>query len=121
MMQVNSLLEEQGLRTWYAPRDITLSSYAESIVKGIKDSDYFVVLLSTDSMRSRHVLNELDLAFAEKGDDSRLIPIRLDSTEINDSFRYYLSRLEWYQLKIHPNGTNLPAFEDIIPKIEGNT
>lgn len=116
MIKVNQMLEMRGIRTWFAPRDIILSSYAASIVKGIKNADYFMVILSESSMKSRHVMNELDLAFSELESENRLIPVKIDRTEMNDAFRYYLSRLEWYQLRLHPNGTNLTALEDIIER-----
>lgn len=121
MIKVNQMLEMRGIRTWFAPRDIILSSYATSIVKGIKNADYFLVILSESSMQSRHVMNELDLAFSELESENRLIPVKIDQAEMNDAFRYYLSRLEWYQLRLHPNGTNLTALEDIIARFSEDT
>ena len=121
MLKVNELLENKGLRTWFAPRDIILSSYATSIVKGIKSADYFLVILSVSSMKSRHVMNELDLSFSELACENRLIPVKIDQTEMNDAFRYYLSRFEWYQFMIHPNNTNLTALEDVILHLREDT
>lgn len=89
-----SKLEAEGFSVWYAPRDVS-SPYAESIVKGIQEAEHFVVILSRNSLRSEHVLNEIDLAFKKLPDRIKFHPLRIDEIMFTPSFEYYLSRQHW--------------------------
>lgn len=119
MLRLNSELEQQGIRTWYAPRDIWQSSYAQSIVQAIRQADYVIALISENSLNSRHVINEIDLAFNLLNSENRLLPIRLDDTTLTESFEYYLSRLEWYRTRENKKNERLPLFEDHIRLLGG--
>ena len=55
-------LENDGIRCWYAPRDV-IGDYATSIVSAIDEASVFVVLLNNESSRSPHVLNEVEMAY----------------------------------------------------------
>ncbi len=93
------LLEEKGMKVWYAPRDILGNDYATAIVEAIQNVDYFIPLISKNSLRSRHVLNEIDLAFNILSSERNILPIMLDEAPLIPAFRYYLSRLQWYFVK----------------------
>ena len=83
-----SQLEENGFKCWIAPRDIpTGSSYAASIVQGIKHSQIMVVVFSDAANKSDAVVNEIENAVAQK---LRLIPFKIDNEEYSDSLEYYL-------------------------------
>ncbi len=103
-------LESNGIKVWYAPRD-TNGPYAESIVKAIDSSQYFIVILSQNSLSSEHVLSEVDLAFnniSKKG--IKIKPLRIDDTIFNDSFKYYLSRQHWMDATVPPLEERLNEF-----------
>lgn len=119
MLRLNNELEQQGIRTWYAPRDIWQSSYAQSIVQAIRHADYVIALISANSLNSRHVINEIDLAFNALISENRLLPIRLDDAVLTESFEYYLSRLEWYRTRENQHDERLPLFEDHIRLLGG--
>ena len=91
------ILEEKGIDHWFAPRDIHSGAYAEEIVSAINRCSHFICLISNNSMRSPHVLNEIDLAFQHVKDGVKILPYRLDDSDhpLEPSFSYYLSRMQW--------------------------
>ena len=86
-------LESRGFRVWYAPRNV-VTPYAASITKAIEQCTHFIVILSRNSMGSEHVLNEIDLAF-QRIKDIKFRPLRIDTADLEASFKYYLSRQHW--------------------------
>jgi len=65
--ELASLLELRGFQPWLAKSGIPLgSNFAEEITKAIKESDYFIVLLSKNSIASPHVKREVSIA-VDKG------------------------------------------------------
>ena len=87
-------LESRGFPVWYAPRNVK-GAYADAITDGIERATHFVVILSQNSMRSQHVLNEIDLAFQKLPDKIKFKPLRIDDSLFTPSFKYYLSRQHW--------------------------
>jgi len=106
-------LESRGMRVWYAPRDV-VGPYAEAIVDGIERSSYFVVILSENSMKSQHVLNEIDLAFQGLPNNIKFKPLRIDDTMFTASMKYYLSRQHWLDAIEPPLEERLNEFADGI-------
>ena len=96
-----SKLEQNGIGVWYAPRDV-VGPYASSITNAIERATHFIVILSQNSMRSQHVLNEIDLAFQKLPCNIKFKPLRIDQAEFDPSFRYYLSRQHWMDAIIPP-------------------
>ena len=97
-----------------APRNISASDYASAIVDAITRCTHFVVIVSANSLRSNHVLNEIDLAFQELGRQVRLMPLRLDEEEMGAPFRYYLSRQHWTNACVPPLEQRLEEFADAV-------
>lgn len=93
--QLCKVLENAGVKVWYAPRDIGRADYASEIVTAIMNASCFIVLLSKNSLNSQHVLNEIDVAFKRMKEDRKLLPIRLEEVEMIPAFEYYLSRFTW--------------------------
>lgn len=114
MKHLSELLEARGLSVWYAPRDIWGEDYASSIVNALKCADYTIVLVSENSLASRHVLNEIDLAFNSLASEKHLLPILLDETEMPPAYLYYLSRLQWYKV----NGMIEQELQQFVDKVE---
>ena len=106
-------LESRGVRVWYAPRNV-VGPYATAIMKGIREADYFIVIVSHNSLTSQHVLNEIDNAHSRLP-SLKFKPLRLDDMELTPEFSYYLSRQHWMDATVPPLEERLEAFvEDIL-------
>lgn len=83
-------LENQGLRCWYQDRD-TRGAFGGVIKRAIEECSAFVVILNAKAARSRHVLNEVALAFDR--DEVEILPIRMTQESLGDDMEYYLHRI----------------------------
>lgn len=102
-------LEHNGIKVWYAPRDVH-GPYADAIVAAIEQASYFIVILSQNSICSEHVLNEIDLAFQNITQGTKIKPLRIDNTLFTAAFKYYLSRQHWMDASIPPLEQRLNEF-----------
>ncbi|MDO5478408.1 MAG: toll/interleukin-1 receptor domain-containing protein, partial [Clostridia bacterium] len=107
-------LEAGGIKVWYAPRDIVDNDYASSIVRAISECSHFVTIISKNSLKSEHVLNEIDLAFGELKRNIRFLPLRIDLEELRPAFTYYLSRQHWTDAHVPPLDSRLDEFVEKI-------
>ncbi len=112
---LSSKLEARGVKVWYAPRNVQ-GDYATAILDGIKRSTHFIVILSENSMRSQHVLNEIDHAFRYLPDRIRFKPLRIDEHLLTPAFDYYLSRQHWMDASLPPLESRLNEFVEGIVK-----
>lgn len=112
-------LETNGIRVWYAPRNVDMPDYASAIVRAIRRCSLFVVILSQNSLASDHVLNEIDLAFQRSKSGLRFFPLKLDNKELGDAFLYYLSRQHWMDATLPPLEIRLDEFVAKIKKETG--
>ena len=90
-------LENEGIRCWYAPRDV-VGDYATSIVEAIDETKVFVVLLNNESSKSPHVLNEVEMAYKriiEKEGELTILPLKLDDRDLSKAMEYYVKRMHW--------------------------
>lgn len=89
-----NVLEESGIKCWYAPRDVD-SKYAGDIVRAIDDCRIFLLIMNEYSTHSEHVLNEINYAFNRfhQKEAIRLLPFRTDKNEPSDDVKYYLGRI----------------------------
>lgn len=104
-----SKLEQNGIKVWYAPRDVK-GAYAASIANAIDNSNFFVIILSQNSMASEHVLNEIDLAFQNLSKGIKFKPLRIDNAMFTQDFKYYLSRQHWMDASVPPLEERLNEF-----------
>ena len=89
-------LKRRGYRCWYAPDNIRTGDYASKIVEAIRKCTHFVCIISNNANSSFHVVNELDLAFNRLNDGITILPFMLDNNiPLNDSFSYYIARMQW--------------------------
>lgn len=87
-LAIVNAFERLGLKCWIAPRDILPGSmYAGCIVQAIQDSIAVVLILTTNSHLSPHVLREIQLAQEE---ERQVFPIYLDGVIPNNNMRYLL-------------------------------
>ncbi|MCJ7519412.1 MAG: substrate-binding domain-containing protein [Anaerolineaceae bacterium] len=90
---VCSKLEENKIRVWMAPRDIPSgSNFAKSIVQAINSCKVFVLIWSSHTNVSEHILNEINQAFDQ---GITIIPFRIQDVQPTDEMRYYFGRTHW--------------------------
>lgn len=86
-------MEENGIRCWIAPRDITPgAAFAEAIIDGIKGARVFILIYSSNSNHSQQVIKEVDRAIHH---GLAIIPLRLEDTPMSKQLEYYLSDVHW--------------------------
>ena len=90
---VCSLMEQNGIRCWIAPRDITPGlPFAEAIIDGIKGSKVFILIYSSNSNNSSQVIKEVDRAVHHR---LAIIPLRLEDVPMTKQLEYYVSDVHW--------------------------
>lgn len=93
-------LEKEGLKCWIAPRDIIPGApYARSIMQGLGGTTAVLVFISSDSLESEDVLNEIDNAHSLK---KTIIPIFIEDVPLTPEFSYYLKRKQWINAYNNP-------------------
>jgi TolB-like protein len=107
---VCSILEQNGIRCWIAPRDITPGlDFAEAIIDGIKSSKLFILVYSSNSSNSKQVIREVDRAVHT---GLPIINLRLEDVLLSKQLEYYLSSVHWL------DAMN-PPLEEHIHKLSG--
>ena len=82
-------LEENGHTVWFDRHNIQGGEkWRAEIVSGIKNCDFFILLLSPDSVSSKYVQQELNIADQE---NKIIIPVDLITTIIPDEMALSLS------------------------------
>ena len=111
---IGKYLSKRGIPYWFAPKDILSGDYATEIVKGIKNCTHFICVISENSMKSIHVINEIDLAFKRLNEGIKIVPFHLDNSTIEPAFEYYLSRMNWKSNDPPPLESRIEELVDII-------
>jgi TolB-like protein len=97
---VCSILEQNGISCWIAPRDITPGlDFAEAIIDGIKSSKLFVLVYTSSSNNSKQVIREVDRAVHF---GLQVINLRLEDVPMSKQLDYYLSSVHWLDAKTPP-------------------
>jgi len=104
-------LEKQGVICWIAPRNVGVGAYANSIVKGIKNSKAMVLLFSSHSNESRAVLNEVETATNNR---LTIIPVRIEDVLPTGSMEYYVMSSNWFNVL---NPSSIEDFQDFANTI----
>jgi len=91
--EMSAALEENGIRCWIAPRDIVPGKrYAEQIVDAIDGSRAFVLIFSSNSNISEHVIREVEKAVRQK---IPIIPFRIENISPTKDMDYLISICQW--------------------------
>jgi formylglycine-generating enzyme required for sulfatase activity len=81
--EIIPLLQRNGVETWYARDDIgAADEWERTILQGLRSCDYFLVVMSPQSARSRWVKREVDWAF-HKG-EKPVVPVLLADCDSDD-------------------------------------
>jgi hypothetical protein len=82
-MQLYRDMRSYGVRCWFAPEDLKIGAVIrESVDEAIRKHDRLLVVLSTTSVRSQWVEQEVERALQEERDRQRsiLFPVRIDNS-----------------------------------------
>lgn len=91
--QVCDYLESHGKRCWIAPRNVQAGFvYGEEIIKGIENSDAFVLLYDAAANASQHVLREVERAVSKS---LPMVVYRLERTKPSKAMEYFLLSTQW--------------------------
>ena len=83
-----SALEIKNIRCWYAPRDIKPgANWAESITDAIQQCNIFLLIFSSNSNQSTHVLDEVSYAISE---EKMIIPFRIENLDPAGALRLHI-------------------------------
>ena len=90
-MTVCRAIETAGYPCWIAPRNEQAGlSYGLQITNAIKQASVEVLIFTTSSNKSQHVLNEVSIAFDQ---GKKIIPLMLDNSVMCEDLQYFLSRV----------------------------
>lgn len=102
VMALAHLLESNGIRCWYAPRNLDNSGagkdYDDEIVGAIRDSHAVVVVLTDDALRSKWVKREISQAEKQ---DKFVIPYVISELSTDNGLRMRLENKHW--IDAYPN------------------
>lgn len=114
-----STLENRNVGCWMDTHDISPGiPYARAIMNGLEECKAMLVLISSHSIKSDDVLNEIDAAHSGK---KLLIPIFLEKIDLPSDFSYYLNRRQWviYNGNIEECVSSIiEALKDIIEDVK---
>ena len=86
-------LEQDGIRCWYAPRDIRPGEiWAESIINTIENVKVMIVVFTEDSNKSPQVLKEITNAVNA---GVTIIPFKMTNDQPSKSLQYFFADVHW--------------------------
>ena len=107
-------LEEQGVRCWYAPRNIQPGAeWAEAIIEALEQCEVLVLVFTDYSNSSQQVLREVDAAITA---GKAIIPFKRTESMPTGSMRYYLSALHWLDVVDEPLAE---AIDELVKRVCG--
>lgn len=90
---VCAALERDGCRCWIAPRDVQAGEeWGAAIIRGIEQSEIFVLIFSSAADQSRHVRRELESAVRR---ELPVLPFRIENVAPTGSTEYFISSAHW--------------------------
>lgn len=105
-------LEGKKIRCWIAPRDVPPGQpFASSLINAINNSKLMVLILSSGSNQSQHVLREVGEA-VESG--IPIIPLRIEDVEPTEEMRYYIKTLHWLDAMSPPIERHLAKLTETV-------
>jgi hypothetical protein len=116
---VCATLENQKIRCWIAPRDVTPGiPYAEALIDALNNSRVMVLVFSSRSNDSPQVMREVERA-VNKG--VPIIPFRIENVLPSKSLEYFLSAPHWLDALSPPLELHLQELTSTVEKLLGKT
>ena len=110
-----SNFEQEGIRCWYAPRDILPGQeWVSAINDALEAAKVLVLIYTEESNDSRQVMNEVALAFNA---GLTIVPFRLSEGEMNRELKYYLTRVHWLDAVSKPLSKNIVDLREYVEVI----
>lgn len=82
---VAETLRNHGVPVWFSPTNIrTSQQWHDEIGKALRRCDWFLVLLSRSSVKSKWVKMELSFALNHSQYDDHIIPVKIDTCDHED-------------------------------------
>ncbi len=114
-------LESDGLRCWYAPRDIPPGvTWPAAITQAVRHSTVMLLVFSGSANSSQEVSKELTLASNNK---RMVVPVRIENIKPSEEIEYHLTNRHWldvYDLELEKAVTsvvnNLKSYADLFSK-----
>ncbi len=86
-------LEAEKIRCWIAPRDVPPGeNWGGSIIHAITTCRIMVVIFSSHTNRSRHVVNEIERAVSH---EVTIIPFRIEPVTPSENLELFISSCHW--------------------------
>ena len=107
-------LEQEGIRCWYAPRDIVPGAdWAESIIRSIESVKVMIIIFTDHSNASKQVLNEISNAVNA---GVTIVPFRLTSEPPTRGIQYYFTAVHWLDAVDRPLKSSI---EELCTRVKG--
>jgi ribosomal protein L32 len=112
---VCNALEANQIKCWIAPRDVLPGAeWAETIVDALDESRVLVLVLSSNSNTSPHVVREVGRAV----DNSiPIIPLRIENVTPSKAMTFFISRHQWLDAQAEPLEKHLKRLTDTVQQI----
>ena len=111
--EIIGFLEGHGVGTWYSRDDIATAAHWErNIVKGLKDCDWFLVVLSPRSAQSEWVRDEVHWAIQHRGE--QIIPVLMEACNLED-FHLRMPRIQFVDFRADLSEARQRLLRILIP------
>ncbi|MEK6261165.1 MAG: toll/interleukin-1 receptor domain-containing protein [Planctomycetota bacterium] len=95
-----AVLEGESIRCWIAPRDVLPGcSYAEALNEALLKCRVLILILSSNSNASGHVMREVESAL---GVGIPVLPFRIEDVQPTKALAYYLKSIHWLDAMTPP-------------------
>jgi hypothetical protein len=116
-------LEKNGITCWIAPRDILPGiTYADALIQAIDSSKVMVLVYSSETNKSPHILREVERAVHN---NIPIIPVRVDNSDPSNAMQYYISTPHWLDAFVPPFEQHLDrlvkAIKQHLENLSGKT
>ncbi len=112
---VCATLESKNIKCWMAPRDVLPGvEYAESIINAIEHCRVLVLVLSSSSSSSPHVLREVNKAAS---DSISILSFIIEEVNLSKSLEYYLSTDHWLNAMTPPLSRHIQVLAETVDKL----
>lgn len=105
-------LEVEGIKCWIAPRDVLPGAiFQDAIIDAIDGSSIMVVVYSSKSNSSPHVVRELTRAVSK---DVIIIPFRIEDVPLSKTMEYLISVPHWLDALTPPLDAHIKELVKVV-------
>jgi hypothetical protein len=106
-------LESNGIRCWFAPRDIRPGdpNYGGAILDGLSSCKAMLLLLTEPSNSSQHVMKESERAVNR---NLPILVVRFQPIEVSRDLEYYVSSAQFFDATEEPTQKHFPIIRSHV-------